>query len=152
MLYDWLLVIHILAAILWIGGGVMLHLIFVRTRSAGDASTMARLLTNGEWLGKAFFGPISGVLLLAGIALVLKGPWQFNMVWVILGLVGFAASGLLGAVFLQTPATQLQSVLAEKGFDDPQVKALSDRVFLLSRIDFAILVLVVIDMTIKPWL
>ena len=150
MLYDWLLVIHILAAIFWIGGGLMLHLIFVQTRKAGDAHTLNSLLTNGEWLGKAFFGPLSGLLLLAGIGLVIKGHWGFTTLWVILGLVGFAASGLLGAVFLQKPATQLQGVLAEKGFDDPQVGTLIDRVFLLTRIDFAILVLTVLDMTLKP--
>lgn len=150
MLYEWLLAIHILAAILWIGGGVMLHLIFVRTRSAGDTQTLSRLLTNGEWLGKAFFGPLSGILLLAGIGLVLKGPWGFTDPWVIVGLVGFAASGLLGAVFLQKPATQAQQVLGEKGLADPEVGRLIDRVFLLSRIDTVILVLVVLDMTLKP--
>ena len=150
MLYDWLLAIHILAAILWIGGGVMLHLIFVRTRSAGDAQTLSKLLTNGEWLGKAFFGPLSIILVLAGIGLVIKGHWGFSTLWVIVGIAGFLASGLLGAVFLQKPATQLQGVLAEKGFEDPQVNQLIDRVFLLSRIDFVILTLVVLDMTLKP--
>ena len=68
-LYSVLLFVHILGAVVWIGGGISLQVLGVRVRASGDPQRMAALATEAEWMGTRLYMPASGVVLLAGIAL-----------------------------------------------------------------------------------
>jgi hypothetical protein len=70
--------------------------------------------------------------------------------WVILGLVGWGATFVTGNFFLRPTGEKLGAELAEKGPDDPGALVLMDRILNVARVDQVVLVLVVIDMVIKP--
>ena len=93
--------------------------------------------------------PMSIVVLLAGIAMVWYGPYSFEL-WIALALVGIVATALTGSLYLGPTGGKLAKLAQEKGFDDPGVTAMRDRLIVVSRLDYAVLALVVLDMVFKP--
>jgi hypothetical protein len=92
---------------------------------------------------------MSIVVLLAGITLVWYGPFSFEL-WIALALAGIVATSLVGALYLGPTGGKLAKLAEERGFDDPGVIAMRDRLILISRLDYALLVLIVLDMVFKP--
>ena len=67
-----------------------------------------------------------------------------------LALVGIVVTALTGAIYLGPQGGRLAKLAEERGVDDPQVVAARDRLIMVSRIDYAVLVLIVLDMVFKP--
>ena len=95
--------------------------------------------------------PASIVVLLAGIAMVWYGPYSFKP-WIALALVGIVVTSLVGALYLGPQGGKFARLAQERGVEDPDVVAARDRLVLVSRIDYVVLVLIVLDMVFKPGL
>ena len=149
MAYDWFLAIHILMAVIWVGGGFATQVLASRLRRS-DPHTMVKVALEFEWIGTHVYLPASLVLLLAGIGMVLEGQWGFTTPWVLIGLIGFAVTVVTGAGFLGPQLKKIHAAIESKGTDDPEVQAHMARLFVISRIDLVVLLLVVVDMAIKP--
>lgn len=149
-LYEFLLWIHITSAVLWVGGSVMILILALKMRAASDENSLMRVGQLGELLGKTFFMPLAIVQLLSGIFLVLEGDIGFDNFWILGGIVGIVGSSIIGAAFLTPLSGKLAAAMAEKGFGSGEVQAALDRIFLLNKIDVAILLLIVFLMSVKP--
>jgi hypothetical protein len=88
-------------------------------------------------------------VLLAGIAMVWYGPYAFEL-WIALALLGIVATALTGAIYLGPTGGKLAALAQERGFDDPGITAMRDRLITVSRIDYGVLALIVLDMVFKP--
>jgi uncharacterized membrane protein len=152
MAYEIFLALHVLGAVTWIGGGITMSVLMERARRADDTARVAGLVSDSEWMGTRFFLPASLVLLAAGIAMVIIGQWSWETPWVVIGIAGFVASGVVGSALVGGTSKKVHQLIAERGTDDPEVRAGLDRIVLFGRIDLAILLLVVLDMTLKPGL
>jgi uncharacterized membrane protein len=149
-LYELLLAIHILAAVIWVGGAASVQVLAIRATSSGDPVRMATFAGEAEWVGMRVYMPASIVVLLAGIALVLEGDWGFDQLWILIGLGGIAFSIVTGAGFIGPESGRLKSLLETKTFEDPEVQSRLNRIFRISRIELGVLLLIVLDMAIKP--
>ena len=149
-LYTVLLFVHVLAAALWVGGGVMLHLIAERAVKSEDATRIGTFLADAEHTGKTFFGPASGVTLLAGIWLVFEGDWGWDHVFILGGILGILVSMGIGFGGIQPASMKVGQALATGGTVTDEVRAGLKRIQTLARIDTLILIVVVFLMTNKP--
>lgn len=149
-LYEGLLAVHILAAVLWVGGAAMILILFTKLSKANEGPTIGKLGNIAGELGTKYFMPLSIVVLGSGIWMVLEGGWEFEDLWVVFGLLGIVATVVIGAGFLGPGGEKLNVLVAEKGPGAPEVVAQQEKMMMLSRLDLAILVLVVLDMAIKP--
>jgi uncharacterized membrane protein len=149
-LYELLLAIHVLAAVVWVGGATSLQVLAIRATGSGDPVRMATFAGEAEWVGMRIFMPSSIVVLLAGIALVLEGSWGFDQLWILLGLAGIAFSIVTGAAFIGPESGRMKALLESRTFEDPEVQSRLNRIFLISRIELGVLLLIVLDMAIKP--
>lgn len=91
-MHDTLLLLHILGAAGWIGGGMYLYFIIPRLakRRTEGASALNEISESAD----KFFGLVAGLVLLTGIGLVLNSDaygWSDAFVWVGIGV--FLASG-----------------------------------------------------------
>ena len=111
---------------------------------------MAALASDAEWMGTRLFTSASGVVLLAGIALVFTGNWSFNQLWIVLGLAAFAFSFIIGATVVGPTAKKLGERLASHGPEDSEAQSSIQKIFLVSRIELAVLIFIVFDMAVKP--
>lgn len=149
-LYDLFKTIHVLAAVAW-GGAVMVSqfLGFTAARS-GDPQRMIAFVEDEAWLGKRYFAPASITVLIAGIAMVIESGWELTDTWIVIGLVLFFVTVLLGMFVLTPKSEQLVTAMRESGLEDPSVQAQAQQLIRLSRIDLVLLVLIIIDMVVKP--
>ena len=148
-LYELFKTIHVLAAVIWVGGGILSQLQAVRARNAGPTQ-LATFAQEMAWFGPHFFAPVSMIVLLAGIAMVIVSGWNFSDLWIVLGLAGFAATFVTGMAFLGPQSKLVGEGLAQRGPDDPEVQKGLARLFAISRVDAIVLTLVVINMVVKP--
>jgi uncharacterized membrane protein len=147
--YTVLKTVHILAATVWVGGGVILTFLITRARRASDHGKLVTLIKEIEFVGPRIFAASGGILVITGIWMVQNVglPWDL---WVILGLVGWGATVITGSFFLGPTSKKLDARLEEKGRDDPGALALMGRLLAVARVDQIVLVLVIVDMVIKP--
>ena len=149
MLYEWLLAIHILMAVVWVGGAITGQILVSRMRNE-DGARMVKTAADLEWIGMHVYFPASLILLAAGVLMVIEGQWGFTTPWVLIGLIGLGVTVVTGMAFLGPQIKKIHALIEEKGPDDLGVQAQMSRLFVLSRVDLAVLILVVIDMAVKP--
>jgi hypothetical protein len=73
-----------------------------------------------------------------------------DQLWILIGLAGIAFSIVTGAGFIGPESGRLQALLETRTFEDPEVQSRLNRIFKISRIELGVLLLIVIDMAIKP--
>lgn len=109
------------------------------------------MLAYSQGIDDRIFLPASVAVLVLGIAMVWYSPtWEVSQLWVILGLIGIANTIVVGAAFLGPEAGRVGRLTEERRPDDAEVQRRIRRVFAISRYDLAVLILVVIDMVVKP--
>jgi uncharacterized membrane protein len=148
-LYEAIVFVHVFAAIIWVGGAFYFQVKIAQFRRANDNAGFLQLGRDAEHIGQRLFMPASIVVLLAGIAMVWYGPYSFEL-WIALALVGIVLTALTGAIYLGPQGGRLARLAEEKGVDDPAVTAMRERLITVSRIDYAVLALIVLDMVFKP--
>jgi uncharacterized membrane protein len=148
-LYEAIVFVHVFAAIVWVGGAFFFQVKIAQCKRANDNAGFLQLGKDAEHIGQRLFMPASVVVLLAGIAMVWYGPYTFEL-WIGLALLGIVATAVTGATYLGPTGGKLARMAEEGGFDDPSFIAKRDQLITVSRIDYAVLVLVVLDMVFKP--
>lgn len=82
-LSDWLLFGHVVAAMVWLGGGVMLAATAVVTLRGGDSPALARFVQNLGVIGPAVLAPAAVLTPALGVWLTLDdAAWGFDQTWV----------------------------------------------------------------------
>jgi uncharacterized membrane protein len=151
--YSWLVLIHILAAITWVGGAIMLNVLNTRSIRSNDPARLATAARETEWVGTRVIAPTTLVLIAMGLTMVaVNEAWTIGQLWIILALVLFGLTFATGAFFLGPEAGRIGKLVEERGPQDPEVRRRLRRVVLVGRLDLVTLVVVVWDMVVKPGL
>ncbi len=149
--YAVLLALHIVVAVVWVGGAVALAVLALVAERTKDDAGMLAVGKQAEWLGLRIFTPASFLVLVLGIALVEKGNWEWGSFWVLAAVIGWVLSAAIGILFLSPESKRLNALAAEHGMDHPETKARLKRILTIARFDVAVLVLIVVDMAAKPF-
>ncbi len=148
--YEILKFLHVLAAIIWLGGGFMILTLVVRAERADDGLLLKKIAENTKWLAQRLFIPSSLAVLVLGILATIEGPWGFGDLWIVLGLIGYAASFLTGILFLEPEGKRIDAAMTEYGPGSPQAAHHIRRINVVQRMEMVILFLVVAVMAVKP--
>jgi uncharacterized membrane protein len=106
--YEFLLFVHITAAVVWLGGAFGFQMYGAVVRRGGDPEEMARFSARVGFLAERMFVPASLIVILAGIGLMIDGNWDWGQLWVIFALVTFGASFVTG-LFILSPMVKRSS-------------------------------------------
>lgn len=151
-MYELLLTIHVIAAIVWVGGGTAMHILGRRVLKRRNGEEIHRFSKEINTVALRLYAPTSLVLLIAGILLTIESNFDFGSLWITLGLAGWAVSFLLGIGYYGPQDKKLQQLVAEKGPLDPGVAGNVRAALMVNQVELLILFLVVVDMTVKPGL
>jgi uncharacterized membrane protein len=151
MLYNVLLFVHIVAAIVWVGGAIMINVLATRAVASGDPVRMATVAKETSGVGQRIIAPSALILLAMGFWMVaVNDGWTIGQAWIILALVGFGITFLTGALFFGPQALRIGKAIDEGRPTDPDVQRRIRSVVALGRFDLLLLVLIVADMVFKP--
>jgi uncharacterized membrane protein len=108
-LYDWLVFLHILAAMVWFGGLVVLSVFASLALRSGDQADVARFVGSLRLVGPLVLAPAMVAVVALGVWLVLDSDaWSFGQTWVWLALVLFGGAFVVGAAFQSRAAIDAQ--------------------------------------------
>ena len=105
-----------------------------------------------ERFGPCLFAPAMSALVVAGTFLVDEAGYDYSDTWVTIGYTGWLISFLLGIAFYPREGKRRERLIEEHGMDDPRVDKSLRRVLAVATVDTIIVLLVVADMTTKPFL
>ena len=148
-MYEFLLTVHVLCAVIWVGGGVMMH-IFGRLATKEGPEQQLIFTQQSIRLGNLIFAPLSVVLLVAGILLVNEVGYSYGDPWVSIGFLGFLVSFLLGVAYYPRAGKQYGEIVAGDGPSSTAAQALYRRTATVNTVEITILLLVIVAMTTKP--
>ncbi len=144
--------IHVVVAVFWVGGGVLLTVLALRAERAKDPDEMAHIARQAVFAGERLFAPAGIVVLAMGITMVINSPEiGFGTTWVDIGLTGYALSFATGIGVLAPMSRRIVALLEDKGAAAPETQAAIARILLIARVDIAVLLVVVADMFMKPF-
>src|SRR5262249_13301214 len=149
--YDWLMLLHVLAAMIWLGGTLTLSVLATYLVRHRERAAIARFVASLRVIGPLVLAPATLGVVGLGIWLVLDSDaWNFGQTWVRLALALFTAAFLVGAIFQSRAAIGAQRAVAE-GNDAEAAKQLT-RWAWGSRTVLIALVVATWDMVMKPGL
>jgi uncharacterized membrane protein len=139
--------LHVAAAMAWVGGGVTIFAMAMFADRAKDDAEMMRILGSIGMMANRWFVPSSLATLVSGIVMAfLGGLW--GELWVILGLVGFAATFATGHFVLRIKAMAAGQLMAEGKL--VEAAAVGRKLMQIAKFDYVMLFVVVADMVLKP--
>jgi uncharacterized membrane protein len=149
-MYELWLAIHILCAVVWVGGGVSVHVLGRLTVKRGDPEQIVAFNRDAVKLGNVFYAPLAIVLIIAGVLLVEDVGYGYGDLWITLGFLGWLFSLALRIGFYPWQARKVEAAVTGGGPAAPEAQATIGRILLVNSIEIAILLLVIVDMAIKP--
>jgi uncharacterized membrane protein len=109
VLYDTLLFLHILAAMVWVGGAVLLGVLARSVLSSGQPEEVERFLATLRFVGPRVLAPATIGVAALGIWMVLNSAaWDFGQTWVQLALVLLGTAFVIGAAYQSRAAITAQ--------------------------------------------
>ena len=148
---DWYSIVkflHVVTAILWVGGGFVLFLLGVLAERAGNIEDKLQAMRASGQLGGRFFAPMSMLTLIFG--LIMCSFWVgFSDLWIIIGLVGYATTFSIGMFIFKPTGERMGAMIAKDGIT-PAVLAIGQRMMSAARFDYAVMLVVIADMVLKP--
>ena len=148
--YTFFKSIHVICAVVWVGGATTIQAYAFRILATGDGKRQAEFAKDTEVVGMRVFTPASAILFLAAIGMMVNAGWSWGQNWVVLGILAFGLSFVIGAGFLGPESGRIAKLIDAEGPDSPAVKARIRRILTLSRAELVVLLTVIWNMVVKP--
>ena len=146
--YTFFKFLHVGSAIIWIGGAFVMIMLGIRAARAKNDAEIVSVVRQVAWAGERIYVPASIATLVFGVTVATLGGLWTNL-WVILGLVGVAATIGLGVGVLTPRAKKVEAGYAASGAT-PATVALCREILTIAKFDAVLLCTVVADMVLKP--
>ncbi len=149
--FEFLLFVHILAAVVWVGGAVAIQGFGILTAGAGDPAKSAFFAQNVSKLVMRVFFPAALIVLLAGIGLVEEAGWEWDEEFVMWGLILWIVVATIAFGFLGRAMGAAGRQLEAEG-PSPELGGRMRKLLYTSRALLLVLVVIIFLMTVKPGL
>jgi uncharacterized membrane protein len=148
-MYQLLLYIHIVCAVIWVGGALYAQLLALRVTRSPDPSELPHLARHIESIGTRVFLPAAVLLFGAGSAMTLQA-WSFGQTWIAVSVALWVLSAVVGAVYLGPRVKRAAELFEAEGPTSRGGRELIDRLFLVSRLELIGFAVIIALMTFKP--
>lgn len=151
-MYEFLLTIHVLAAVIWVGGGLAMHILGRRVLKRGSPQEIFEFSQEINTVAQRLYAPTALILLIAGVLLVNEAGYEFSQLWITLAFIGWAFSFVVGVGYYGPQDKKLQALVAADGPTATGIVENVRQALFVNQIEQLVMILVVIDMTTKPGL
>jgi len=140
--------LHVAFAIIWLGGAFIMVVLGAAADRARNDADIVSTVRKVAWSAERIYVPASVLTLLFGIATTWIGE-LWSQLWVILGLIGIAATIALGILVLSPRAKRVEAGYGAGGAS-PSVVATCREILAIAKFDMVLLFTIVADMVLKP--
>lgn len=148
--FQLLLLGHVLATAVLVGGAFMLQVLAVLASRSPGPVEMVALARQASWIGPRVFLPSAAIVVLTGAGLASRLGYSFDEPFLLVGLGVIVATGATGPAYLAPESIRISGLIAAGGDATAEVRARVRRLFLVSRVELVLLVLAVAAMVVKP--
>ncbi len=148
-MYQFLLYVHIVCAVIWVGGAFYTQLLAIRVGQSTDPADMPKFGRHIEYLGMRVFLPASILLFVAGAAMVAQ-RFAFGDLWVSISMALWLVSVVAGALYLGPRSKKVAELFEAEGPSSVAARALLSRLFLVSRLELVSFAVIIALMVFKP--
>ncbi len=148
-IYLVFLVIHVLAVISAVGANATYQ--FWYSRAGRDRDKLVWVIESVRLLDRRIANPSYIVVLVAGVAMVLTGPFSFEATWIAASIVLYIVVAAIGAL-LYAPAMRRMQALAEADPTSAEYDAAARRSRMLGGLAMLLVLVIVVLMVVKPTL
>jgi uncharacterized membrane protein len=148
-MYHLVLYVHVICAVIWVGGAVYAQMLALRVSRSDDPSELPRLGRNIEYIGSRVFMPAAVLLFIAGAIMTLQA-WSFGQLWVAVAVGLWILSAAAGAIYLGPRAKRVAALFDAEGPESVAGRQLLGRLFLVSRLELVSFAVIIGLMVFKP--
>jgi uncharacterized membrane protein len=148
-MYQVLVFIHVVCAVIWVGGAFFAQLLALRAQGASDPTVLPTIGRYLEYLGMRVFLPASIVLFIAG-AIMVSQAYSFGDLWVSVSMGLWLLSVIAGALYIGPRTKKIAELFEAEGPSSPAARALMGKVFLVSRLELVSFAIILVMMVFKP--
>jgi uncharacterized membrane protein len=148
-MYQVLVFIHVVCAVIWVGGAFFGQLLALRAQRASDPALLPTIGRQIEYLGMRVFLPASIVLFIAG-AIMVAQAYSFGDLWVSVSMGLWLLSVIAGALYIGPRTKKIAELFEAEGPSSPAARALMGKVFLVSRLELVSFAIILVMMVFKP--
>ena len=148
-MYQLLLYVHILSAVIWVGGAFAIQALAILVSRSDDPMELPRLGRNFEIIGARVFAPAAIVLFLAGAAMTIQ-KWSFGDTWIAVAVGLWILSALAGGLYLGPRAKRVAALFDAEGPSSVAARELIGRLFLVTRLELVSFAIIIFLMVFKP--
>jgi uncharacterized membrane protein len=148
-MYQLFLYVHLVCAVIWVGGAVYAQLLALRVTGSPDASELPHLARHIESIGTRVFLPAALLLFVSGSAMTLQA-WSFGQTWIAVSVALWVLSAVVGAVYLGPRVKRAAELFEAEGPTSHVGRELLDRLFMVSRLEIIGFAVIIGLMTFKP--
>ena len=149
-LTEFLLIIHLLASMVWVGGSVLTLVLGARMQDADPAHRLG-FARSMRMVSQRVFMPAAILVLAFGTWLVLDSEfYEFEQLWISIGFVAVLATAAMGPAFFKPTLTK--AITAMEDGDAGATTAAMTRLAMGSRVSVVILFVALWAMVVKPGL
>ena len=148
-MYQLFLYVHIVCAVIWVGGAAYAQMLAFRVSRSPDPSDLPKLARHIESIGTYVFLPAALLLFVAGTAMTLQS-WSFGRPWIAISVALWVLSAVVGAVYLGPRVKRAAELFEAEGPTSQAGRDLIDRLFLVSRLELVWFAVIIALMAFKP--
>jgi hypothetical protein len=148
-MYEVALYVHIVCAMVWVGGGLFAQLLVMRVQRSPDPEEFPRLVRHLSFIVERLFIPASLLLFVAGLFMTIQ-RWEFQQTWITLAIVLWLGSTLAGSFYLSPMAKRGTLLFEAEGPTSVTGRALLSRMFFITRIELVVFAFIIGLMVAKP--
>jgi uncharacterized membrane protein len=148
-MYQLLLYVHILSAIVWVGGAIYAQLLAVRVSRASDPAELPMVARHTAYLGLRVFLPASLLIIITGVVMTLQA-WNFGQTWIAVAVALWVVSAGLGGIYVGPRVAKVSALFEAEGPTSASARSLLDRLFLVSRLELVSFFVIIGLMVFKP--
>jgi uncharacterized membrane protein len=150
-MYQLLLVVHVLAGIAWVGGGLTNQLAIQQARQSGGAAGADGQIVALAWMERFIYIPAPMIVLVSGVIMVaVQDAWGFSQPWVYLALTLMVLAGILGGAVGSRRAKRMEELRGDGLVDSPEYAQVLSKVLNSTWLELLILIALVFLMVYKP--
>jgi hypothetical protein len=149
-LYSSILFIHVFAALIWLGGGIVMEFLHIRMGPNASNKELKEFFALSTWISPRLFVPAALTTLITGILVVAVGEPRFSDFAVSYALGAVLVAIGLGALGIGPTVKKLETLIDDPSADPAMIHGLKRRLRLVTNFDLAILISILFDVVTDP--